>query len=142
MNGTRSGVELPKPEETSVKEDWLSILKGFEREELEELLSQPFCGHCEGVLHTRVISIANRKRTGKLSISNGDYAQSDDTHDRCLESCIQEALNTNGSVGSPGSIHLGSQKRYVDKFSPSSVDSKRVTSSLCEFSSLEDELQS
>ncbi|KAI7738309.1 hypothetical protein M8C21_012972 [Ambrosia artemisiifolia] len=129
MNGIHSVVEVPNPEEMSTKKDWLSIIKGFEREEVDELLSQTFCGHCERLLHDRVLSIANRKRAKKLSISSVEATQLDDIPDRCLESCIQESLNKSDLVESPGNTHFGGQKRYVDKFSPTSMDSKRVTSS-------------
>ncbi|KAM0025471.1 putative oxoglutarate/iron-dependent dioxygenase, alpha-ketoglutarate-dependent dioxygenase AlkB [Helianthus debilis subsp. tardiflorus] len=128
MNGIHSGVKVLKPEEMSAKEDWLSIVKGFEREEVDELLSQTFCGHCERLLHDRVLSIANRKRAKRLSISSVDATQSDDISDGCLESCIQVSLNNNGSFKSPGNIHSGSPKSYVDKISPALMDYKRVTS--------------
>ncbi|KAK1417657.1 hypothetical protein QVD17_26789 [Tagetes erecta] len=126
MNGKRSSVDVL--EETSEREDWFSILKGFNRAEIEELLSQNFCGHCERLLHHRVISIANRKRARKLSISSADSTQSDDIPDRCLGSCVQESLDKNGLIKSPESIHSGSRKSYADKFSSSSADSKRLTS--------------
>lgn len=61
MNGISFGAEVSKPEETSVKEDWLTILKGLEREEIEEVLSHTFCDHCKVNLHARVQSVANRK---------------------------------------------------------------------------------
>ncbi|XP_076939265.1 RNA demethylase ALKBH9B-like [Bidens hawaiensis] len=142
---------VPKPEEMGVKKDWLSILKGFEREEIEELLSESFCGHCESRLHDRVLSIEKRKRLKKSSISSVDSTQSDDTPVRCSESCIQESLNKKDSSGFS---HSRCQKHYVDKFSPASVDNERATSSglsksgalfddgVHEYSSMEYEVQS
>ncbi|XP_076887692.1 RNA demethylase ALKBH9B-like [Bidens hawaiensis] len=120
MNGIRFGMGVKKDK------DWLSILKGFDPEEIQQLFSETFCGHCESLLHDRVISIDNRKRLKKSSISSVDSTQSDDIHDRCSVSCIEESLNKKDSSGFS---HSGSQKRYVDKFSPASVDNKRVTSS-------------
>ncbi|KAL8234559.1 hypothetical protein R6Q59_020659 [Mikania micrantha] len=150
MNGTRS----PTPEETTPEEDWLSIVKGFEREEIEELLSQSFCGHCQGILHARVLSIAIRNPTRKLSVSSADSTESNDISEGCLESCIQDSLKKNGSFKSPMNVNSGIQNRFVDKFSPVSVDSKHSTPSsrsksstmledgTCENISLKDDLNS
>lgn len=165
MNGISFGLDVPKPEEMSVKENRLSIIKGLEREEIEELLSQTFCGQCDLDLHARLQSIVTRKRTRKLSISGAESTKSDDIPDRCLESsttAIQESINKSGSnksprksesYKSPQSIHTRSQTHYAPKFSPASVNSNRLSQSsqsksgrllddeICKFSSVDEELQ-
>lgn len=45
----------------NIKDDYSSILKGFEREEIEELFSLKFCDHCEHALNSRLQSILNSK---------------------------------------------------------------------------------
>ncbi|KAL4588471.1 hypothetical protein LXL04_001362 [Taraxacum kok-saghyz] len=158
MNGTRFGVEVSKSEKTSVKEDWFSILKGLELEEIEEVLSQAFCDRCQANLHARLQSIANRKRTNKLSISSPDSTLSNSTHEKSAESyttSIQESISkSTESYKTPQNTHSRIQNRYADKFSPSSVNNKHSNSSTQSksnrsldngthgFSSMEDDLQS
>lgn len=154
MNGVSVGVEVSKPEEMGLKEDWLSILKGLEREEIEEILSQTFCDRCQANLHARVQSVANRKLKKKLSISSPDSTLSNNIHEKSAESyteSIQESSSKSESNKSSQNINSRIQKRYADKFSPASVNSKHLTSStqskpgrslINGFSSMEDDLQS
>ncbi|KAI3715719.1 hypothetical protein L6452_22705 [Arctium lappa] len=120
MNGISSGIKM-----STVKRDWLSILKELEREEIEEVFSQGFCHHCQPLLQSRLQSIANRKRIKSLPMS-------DSIPERCSDSStdsILESSNKNGSIRTPENTHSGNRKRYADKFSPASVDSKNSTSS-------------
>ncbi|CAI9287149.1 unnamed protein product [Lactuca saligna] len=129
MNGISFGVELSKPEEMSVKEDWLTILKGLEREEIEEVLSQTFCDRCKVNLHARVQSIANRKRTKKLSISSPESTILNNTPDKYIESyttSIQESSSKSDSYKTPENIHSRNQKHFSNKFS---VNNKHLSSS-------------
>lgn len=140
-----------------MKEDWLSILKGLEREEIEEVFSQTFCDHCLANLHVRVQSVANRKHIKKLSLSTPNSHCSDDLHEKYAESytdSIQESSSKSESNKTPETINSRNLNRYADIFSPSSVNSKHFTSSTQSksgrslddgthgFSSIEDELQS
>nr|XP_043623773.1 RNA demethylase ALKBH9B-like [Erigeron canadensis] len=93
----------------AAKGDWSSIVKGFSRQEIEELLlSQRFCDHCDLALHSHVQSIIHRKRTDKSSKSTEGN----------LESSVKSL-----SIGTPDKIRSGS-----NKFSPTSVDNKQVNS--------------
>lgn len=145
MNGISFGAEVSKPEETSVKEDWLTILKGLEREEIEEVLSHTFCDHCKVNLHARVQSVANRKRTKKLLISSPDSTiLNPDKHAESYTTSIQESSIKSDSYKTPENIHTRNQKRYSNKFSPASVNNKHSSSSSQSKSnkSLDDDLQS
>lgn len=130
MNGISSGVQMSTAEETTVKDDWLSILKGLEREEIEEVFSLKFCHRCELLLQSRLQSIANRKRLKNLPMSTP--GSRDDISESILESStdsILESSSKNVSIRTPENTHSGNRKRYADKFSPASVDSKPLTSS-------------
>ncbi|XP_071716283.1 RNA demethylase ALKBH9B-like [Rutidosis leptorrhynchoides] len=116
-----------------VKDDWLSIVKELNRDEIEEFLfSQTFCSHCEADLTSRVQSIANLKSAKRLSMSSHEPAHSDDFSEgrsASLNEGIQESSSK--SVISNKSLmnNSGGWKNYSDKFSPVSVDSKYSTSS-------------
>lgn len=131
MNGISSGIKMSKAaEETTVKGDWLSILKGLEHEEIEELFSLKFCHHCQPLLQSRLQSIANTKRMKNLPMSSP--GSPDNIPGRCLESSnasILESSSKNGSIRTPENTHSGNGKRHADKFSPASVDSKNSTES-------------
>lgn len=151
MNGIAAGSDVHTPEKMNSKDEWLSVVKGFNHEEIEELFSLNFCSHCEADLHSRVQSIANRKRTKKLSISSNDSTLSDDISEKCSESSterIQESSSNIVSNKSPVNSHSG-WKHFSDKFSPSSVNNKHLTSStqtisgkLCDDGSVGDESSS
>ncbi|KVH93484.1 Oxoglutarate/iron-dependent dioxygenase [Cynara cardunculus var. scolymus] len=155
MNGISSGIKMSKAaaeeEETTVKGVWLSILKGLEPAEIEEVFSQKFCHHCQPLLQSRLQSVANRKRMKKLSTSSP--GSPDNIPERCLESSTDsflESSSKNGSIRTPQNTDSRTRMRYADKFSPASVDSKNSASStesksgrlfdegICGLSSVED----
>lgn len=117
----------------SVKEGLVSVLKGLSRDEIEELLlNQELCGHCELSLHNHVQLIHKRKHDNKSSMSGPDSTQPDDISERYSE--LSTVTNEGSSLKResnkyPEQAHSRGWTRYSEKFSPTSVDSKHITSS-------------